>query len=70
MGRILSSFLKLLVLAYRWVLSPILGPGKCRFYPTCSTYALEALKTQGPWRGVCSIAKRLCRCHPFSNAEL
>lgn len=40
-------------------------PYRCRFYPSCSAYALEALKRHGPIRGVCLTARRLVRCHPF-----
>ena len=50
---------------YRWVISPLL-PHVCRFTPSCSVYALEALKLHGPWRGTGLAARRLLRCHPFT----
>jgi uncharacterized protein len=50
---------------YRMAISPVLGP-KCRFQPTCSAYALEALDKHGPVRGVWLAARRLAKCHPIS----
>jgi len=50
---------------YRWIVSPLL-PHVCRFTPSCSVYALEALKTHGPWKGLGLAARRLLRCHPIS----
>ena len=47
----------------RWV-SPLLPP-RCRFYPTCSAYAQQALERHGPWRGGWLAARRLLRCHPW-----
>ena len=52
--------------AYRLFISPLLG-NNCRFEPTCSSYALEALNTHGPIHGVFLIAKRLIRCHPWGG---
>ena len=52
------------VQGYRWFLSPWLGSA-CRFTPTCSAYALEALQQHGPGRGSLLTAKRLIRCHPW-----
>lgn len=53
--------------AYRAVLSPLMG-GHCRFQPTCSAYALEALRTHGALRGGSLTARRLLRCHPFARS--
>jgi len=50
--------------AYQILLSPLLGPG-CRFSPTCSAYAIEAVGKHGSFRGVALAARRLARCHPF-----
>lgn len=49
---------------YRRVISPLLGP-HCRFYPTCSAYALDALRQHGALRGSWLTVRRLARCHPF-----
>ena len=50
---------------YQLLLSPMLGQ-RCRFYPTCSHYAIEALRTHGAARGSLLAARRVCRCHPFN----
>jgi uncharacterized protein len=55
-----------LIKAYQVTLSPIVGR-QCRFHPTCSWYALEALRTHGPWRGSWLTLRRLGRCHPWSK---
>ena len=52
--------------AYKLTLSPLIGR-QCRFLPTCSDYAAEALITHGPWRGGWLTTRRLCRCHPFGG---
>jgi uncharacterized protein len=54
-----------LVKAYQFSLSPLLGR-QCRFYPTCSWYALEALRTRGGVRGGWLTLRRLAKCQPFS----
>jgi len=56
--------LLLLVEGYRVALSPLLG-GHCRFWPSCSAYAEEALRRHGAGRGTVLAARRLLRCHPF-----
>ena len=53
-----------LVRGYRLLVSPLLGP-RCRFAPTCSAYALEALERHGALRGGWLAARRIARCHPF-----
>jgi uncharacterized protein len=50
--------------AYRWCVRPLLPPA-CRFYPSCSHYAEEALERHGLWRGGGLAAWRLCRCGPW-----
>jgi hypothetical protein len=59
-----GRFLALPVVAYRRWLSPAL-PARCRFYPSCSAYALEALARHGALRGTGLAVRRLLRCHPF-----
>ena len=56
--------LLLLVEAYRVTLSPLLG-GHCRYEPSCSRYAEEALRRHGARRGASLALRRLARCHPF-----
>lgn len=60
MRRVLTA----LVRFYRYFISPLLGPN-CRFYPSCSCYAEEALNTHGALRGTCLTVRRLARCHPW-----
>lgn len=60
----MSSVLILLVRAYQIVLSPLFG-GCCRFEPSCSNYAIEALRVHGAWKGTLLTAARLLRCRPF-----
>jgi putative membrane protein insertion efficiency factor len=50
--------------AYRLLLSPLLG-GHCRFWPSCSAYAEEALRRHGAGRGTLLAVRRVLRCHPF-----
>ncbi|MRN53583.1 membrane protein insertion efficiency factor YidD [Paenibacillus monticola] len=54
---------------YRKFISPI-KPATCRFYPTCSAYALEAIEVHGPLKGSWLAAKRISRCHPFHPGGL
>ncbi|MFI5120363.1 MAG: membrane protein insertion efficiency factor YidD [Thermoanaerobaculia bacterium] len=49
---------------YKRVVSPLLPPA-CRFTPTCSEYAREAVTRHGIWRGLALAVRRLARCHPF-----
>lgn len=51
---------------YKLTLSPLIGQ-QCRFLPTCSDYAAEALIVHGPVRGGWLAARRLCKCHPFGS---
>jgi putative membrane protein insertion efficiency factor len=58
--------------AYRWTISPaqmfIFGStGGCRFTPTCSQYAIEAVQTHGALAGILLATKRICRCHPWGE---
>lgn len=54
------------VLVYRWVVAPYL-PAACRFAPSCSAYALEALARHGALRGLGLAARRVTRCHPWGG---
>jgi len=54
----------LLIRTYRYAISPLMGPN-CRFYPTCSSYALRAVELHGPLRGSWMAAKRVCKCNPW-----
>ncbi len=54
----------LLIRLYQLAVSPLLGP-RCRFYPSCSNYALEAIRRFGVARGSWLAAKRIARCHPW-----
>jgi putative membrane protein insertion efficiency factor len=51
---------------YQALLGPFLG-GHCRFHPTCSVYAIEALRLHGPLRGGWLTIRRIGRCHPFGG---
>jgi putative membrane protein insertion efficiency factor len=54
------------VYAYRWLVSP-LHPGTCKFHPSCSQYAIDALRKYGLVRGSLKAAGRILRCHPWSH---
>ncbi|WP_106420186.1 membrane protein insertion efficiency factor YidD [Salinicola tamaricis] len=62
--RLAATLMTGMIQGYRYLISPLLGP-RCRFWPTCSSYALEAIKLHGPWRGGWLTLKRLGKCHPF-----
>jgi putative membrane protein insertion efficiency factor len=57
-----------LVGIYRQLISPLLGPPRCRFVPSCSGYALEAIERHGAWRGSWLTLRRLLRCHPWGGS--
>jgi putative membrane protein insertion efficiency factor len=60
----MSGLLRGLVRGYRYFVSPLL-PMACRFHPSCSAYAEEALYLHGAWRGSWLAARRVCRCGPW-----
>lgn len=64
--RVPALLLAIPVWIYRKVISPC-KPPTCRFRPTCSAYALEALRVHGALRGSWLATKRICRCHPFTE---
>lgn len=59
------NILILLLMAYRKVVSPLYGQ-VCRFFPSCSAYALEAITVHGAVKGIWLAARRLLRCHPWN----
>lgn len=62
----MSRLLQMLVRIYRMFISPVLPPS-CRFYPSCSEYAEEALRSHGALRGSFLTVRRVCRCGPWSR---
>lgn len=62
----IANILILLIKLYKIVLSPYLGRN-CKFMPTCSEYAVEAIKQFGPFKGSRMAISRILRCHPFSK---
>jgi putative membrane protein insertion efficiency factor len=52
---------------YQMLLSPLLPFNHCRYYPSCSAYAVEAVEKHGTIRGLYYAARRLMRCHPYSH---
>ncbi len=60
----MERVLVLLIRGYQRFVSPYTPP-TCRFYPTCSAYAVEAIQRHGPWRGAMLATRRVLRCHPF-----
>ena len=66
MRSLVSWLLMAAIRGYQQVVSPWLGPA-CRFEPSCSNYAIEAVRRDGPVRGLWLAAKRLARCHPLGD---
>jgi uncharacterized protein len=66
MSRLFAGVLSLPVRFYSRFVSPAL-PRRCKYEPTCSAYALQALRSHGPLRGIVLAAWRLLRCNPFSH---
>ena len=60
---ILIKFIKI----YKYLISPLIGPS-CRYFPTCSEYSIEALKTYGFSKGLLLSFKRIMSCHPWGNS--
>ena len=63
---LVSKILLLPIYFYRYFISPLIGP-RCRFYPSCSTYAVEAIKIHGAIKGGYLAFKRILRCNPLSE---
>lgn len=64
--RILGLPLVALIRIYQWGISPLLGP-RCRFTPSCSHYAVEALQKHGLFKGLWLAMRRIARCHPWGG---
>lgn len=62
----MSKLLILLIRAYQYIVSPLLGP-RCRFTPSCSDYTSESISVYGPAKGLWLGAKRIGRCHPWCH---
>ncbi|MEW6622370.1 MAG: membrane protein insertion efficiency factor YidD [Bacillota bacterium] len=62
---IISRFLVLIIKFYQLAISPFFGK-RCRFYPTCSQYGIQALQKYGAAKGLSLTFKRLIKCHPFN----
>lgn len=62
----MTRLLRLLIRAYQLLVSPLLPANSCRFYPTCSHYALDAIDKYGLTVGLWRALKRIGRCHPFN----
>lgn len=60
----MSRILVFLIRIYQYTISPLLGP-RCRFTPSCSQYAVEAVQKHGVVKGGWLATRRICRCHPF-----
>ncbi|MBY4677881.1 membrane protein insertion efficiency factor YidD [Marinobacterium arenosum] len=65
----LQRFPILLVRGYQYLISPLLG-SNCRFYPSCSSYMVEAIETHGTGKGIYLGTRRILRCHPYSEGGL
>jgi putative membrane protein insertion efficiency factor len=65
-GKLVTWFLMLGIKFYRKFISPCFPP-TCRFTPTCSSYALQALEKYGAFKGSWLTLKRICRCHPWND---
>lgn len=67
MNKIVSALLIGLVRFYQGAISPHF-PAACRYQPTCSQYAVEAIRKHGPLKGCLLALKRICRCHPWGGS--
>ena len=64
----MKKLLLALIRFYKRCISPMF-PARCRFSPTCSTYAYQAVCKYGAWKGTWLALKRICRCHPFYKGD-
>jgi len=63
-GKAMRKLACCLIRGYQYLVSPFLPP-RCRFAPTCSEYAVQAIQRHGLWRGTRLATRRICRCHPW-----
>ncbi len=68
MKKVLSAPFILLIKFYQVCISPLKGGPTCRFTPTCSQYALEAIRKYGPFKGGWLALRRILRCHPWGGS--
>jgi len=67
MKKVISFILLCPIYVYRWAISPLFPP-TCRFTPTCSQYAIDAIKKKGPFKGLYLAIRRILRCHPWGGS--
>ena len=65
-GRVLGLAIRIMIRCYQLMLAPVLPPS-CRYYPSCSQYAADAVALHGPWHGSMLALRRLLRCHPWGG---
>ncbi|MFT6914333.1 MAG: putative membrane protein insertion efficiency factor [Motiliproteus sp.] len=65
----MKTALLICIRGYQWLISPLLG-NNCRYYPSCSSYCIEAIEMHGPVRGLYLGLRRLLRCHPFTRGGI
>lgn len=68
-NRTMKSILKALIRGYAYLISPLTG-AKCRFYPSCSAYAAEAIDRHGAAKGMAMGGKRILKCHPWHKGDM
>jgi len=67
MSKLINFIFILPIKMYQIMLSPLIGPS-CRFNPTCSNYAIQAISKYGALKGLCLSLKRIIRCHPWGES--
>lgn len=65
LGKFFKSLAIIPIKAYQKLISPLLGP-RCRYYPSCSTYAIQSVSTHGALKGILLGTARILRCHPWA----
>lgn len=67
LSKLIAKLLKMPIRFYQLCISPLF-PAACRYTPTCSQYAIEALTVHGPFKGSWLAIRRICRCHPWGGS--